>query len=379
MRLSETKIYFRFIGWFLLVAILPLVLLFVTLFKLQPASAIFQVTFINNVLFSVFSTSALVLTLALIAARRFSFLITQPVKVSIDDLLRVISTLQKSIDNVAQANKQNQQIASILFTNAKNQQKGLISGDKAVMDIVQSLSLINQNINKTQQSTSQINNLATDGESKSQVALSSLVAIKHLSTENQKLNQALADYAGQVSTIAERVDQMAEAMSYLSLNASIEAAKSELSVEFQGLVHQVRELNVISQEAAGGIKKFANSMRQQIQTSQKSSVYELKEADKNIGIIGQTIQFLAKITKDSKQINKNINVISSESQETKQAASSVTEMIKNLGGDSKQLVKEADAINQQVIKQSHTLRSLRRSFNLLSETVNNLAQIVDKS
>ncbi|MCB9802540.1 methyl-accepting chemotaxis protein [Candidatus Nomurabacteria bacterium] len=379
MRLSETKIYFKFIGWFLLVAILPLFLLFFALFRLQPDSFIFQTTFLNNVLFSIFSTSALVLTLALIAARHFSYLITKPVKVSIDDLEKVIGTLKKSIDNLAESNKHNKQIASLLFSSTKDQQKGLNTGDKAVGEIVQSLSLINQNINRTQKNTSQIKGLANEGESKAQLALSSLVAIKHLSTENQKLNQALASYAGQVSSIAERVDQMAEAVRYLSLNASIEAAKSEVSLEFEALVHQVRQINSISQEAALGIKKFATSMQQQIKNSENASQYELKEADKNIGIVGQTIQFLAKITKDSTQISKNIDIICSESGETKQAADQVTEVIKNLGNNSKNLVKEAQNVNHLVEKQSNNLRVLRRSFNILSDTVANLAEIVEKN
>lgn len=378
MRLAETKIYLKFIYWFLLAAILPMALLFFALFKLQPDNIIFHNAFLNNVLFSVFSTSALVLILAMAAARRFSYLITKPVKVSLDDFSKVINTLEKSMVNLAEANKTNRQIALSLFTKAKSQQKGVNSGYKAIFNIVQSLEQINQKISITEENTKQIDNLVDESGQKAEKALSSLVAVKHLSTENQKLTQALSSYADQVSQVAERVSFMANEARFLTLNASIEASKTNASLEFQALVHQIRQLNVISQEAALGIQKFVENMQAQIKQTKQAASYELKETDQNIGVISQTIQFLTKITKGSKQIGQNVTLISGEAQATKSSVEEVSVTMNDLDLAAKNLVKEAELVSQLSDKQSNTLKVLKRSFNSLSDAVNNLSQIVEK-
>ena len=378
MRLAETKMYLKFIYWFLLAAILPMALLFFTLFKLQPDNIIFHNAFLNNILFSVFSTSALVLILAMAAARRFSYLITKPVQVSLDDFAKVINTLEKSMVNLAEANKTNRQIALSLFTKAKSQQKGVNSGYKAIFNIVQSLEQINQKISTTEENTKQIDNLVDESGQKAEKALSSLVAVKHLSTENQKLTQALSSYADQVSQVAERVSFMANEAHFLTLNASIEASKTNTSLEFQALVHQIRQLNVISQEAALGIQKFVENMQTQIKQTKQTASFELKETDQNIGVISQTIQFLTKITKGSKQIGQNVTLISGEAQATKYSVEEVSMTMNDLDLAAKNLVKEAELVSQLSDKQSNTLKVLKRSFNSLSDAVNNLSQIVEK-
>lgn len=378
MRLAETRMYLKFIYWFLLAAILPMALLFFALFKLQPDNIIFHNAFLNNILFSVFSTSALVLILAMAAARRFSYLITKPVQVSLDDFAKVINTLEKSMVNLAEANKTNRQIALSLFTKAKSQQKGVNSGYKAIFNIVQSLEQINQKISTTEENTKQIDNLVDESGQKAEKALSSLVAVKHLSTENQKLTQALSSYADQVSQVAERVSFMANEARFLTLNASIEASKTNTSLEFQALVHQIRQLNVISQEAALGIQKFVENMQAQIKQTKQTASFELKETDQNIGVISQTIQFLTKITKGSKQIGQNVTLISSEAQATKCSVEEVSVTMNDLDLAAKNLVKEAELVSQLSDKQSNTLKVLKRSFNSLSDAVNNLSQIVEK-
>jgi methyl-accepting chemotaxis protein len=378
MIFAETKIYLKFILWFFLAAILPLTLLFFSLFKLQPDNIIFHSAFLNQILFSVFSTSALVLILAMVAARRFSYLITKPVEISLKDLSKVISSLEKSMLSLAQANQSNRQIAAILFAKAKGQQKGVNGGYKSISEIDNSLSQINQKIQATQANTKKIDSLVDESGQKAELALSSLVAIKHLSTENQKLTQALSSYADQVAQVAYRVEMMAEESKFLTLNASIEASKSDASLEFQALVHQIRQVNVISQEAALGIKDFAANMQTQLKQSTKTASYELKETDQNINIIGQTIQFLTKITKGSKQITQDIGAIASESAMTKISVADVALAMNDLDLAAKNLVKEADMVNQLTDRQANTLKALKRSFNALSQAVDNLSQIVSK-
>ena len=378
MRIAETKIYIKFIAWFLFVAILPIIVLLVAILKSDPNNSIFQQAVGNNLLASIFFTLALVFVLALIVARHFSKLITRPVQVSVTDLLKVVNTLTKSMDNLVAANKDNKEIAKFLVARAKQQQQGLKSGNKAVAEIVQSLDQISSKTDKTTQNAFGIDKLVDDSEQKAQSALSGLVVVKQLSTENQKLNAALDDYANKVQVVAQRVESMADVAKYLSLNATIEANKTVISDEFSGLVNQIRQLNIISQQAAVSIKDLMTDMQRQLKQNKEASAYELQETDKNIGIIGQTIQFLTKITNKTKKISQDIKIINNETKDTQKAADQVIKIITDLNIDSQSLVKEINQVNQVIDKQLWISRSLNRSFNTLHKAVDNLDKLVGK-
>jgi methyl-accepting chemotaxis protein len=378
MLIAETKIYLKFIVWFLFVAILPIIVLLIAIFRSDPNNPIFQEIFSNNFLASIFFTLALVFILALLVARRFSKLITRPVQISVADLLKVVNTLKKTMNNLVVVNKNNKEVAKFLVASAKKEQLGLKSGNKAVEEIAQSLHQITNKIDKTTQNTFGIDKLVDDSEQRAQAALSGLVAVKQLSTENQKLNAALDGYADKIQIIAQRVESMADVAKYLSLNATIEANKTVISEEFNGLVNQIRQLNIISQQAATSIKDLMADMQRQLKQTKAASAYEIQETDKNIGIIGQTIQFLTKITNKTKQISQDIKIIHKETKETQQAADQVTGIIANLNTDSKSLNKEVRQINQVVDKQLWISRSLNRSFNTLHKAVDNLDKLVGK-
>ena len=179
MKFAETKIYLKFIAWFLLVAITPLIILLVIFFKFYPGSTEFGMPLVANstILISLFSALAAVLVLAILATRHLSQLVSRPVRSSIEQLLKVVKAINKSIDNLAIITKDNHQITKFLSSTAQTQQKGLRTGNVAVKEIVQSLSAIAQKVSITTQNTKSIDKLADDSEDKAQAALSSLVAV----------------------------------------------------------------------------------------------------------------------------------------------------------------------------------------------------------
>lgn len=271
MKIADTKIYLKFIAWFLLVAILPLILLFAILFQfdLSQAETALIGAETSNILFGLFITLALVLILALVAARILSQSITSPVQFSVEDLLRVVKNLDKSINNLSLASQDSRQVVKFLSNSTRQQQKGLDSGHQSIGKIAKSLDQIVNKVNITTQNTASIDKLTDESEAKVQAGLGSLLAVKQLSTENQKLTQALDDYTERVSIIAQRVESMADLAKYLSLNATIEANKTNISEEFSGIVNQIRQLNTISQQAAVGIKDLTGNMQRQIEQTKK--------------------------------------------------------------------------------------------------------------
>ncbi|MDP2812708.1 MAG: hypothetical protein Q8O32_03375, partial [bacterium] len=224
--------------------------------------------------------------------------------------------------------------------------------------------------------TQNIDKLASSGSQKSQSAVTSLVAIRNLATENQKLSQALDHYASKVKDLASRMATLSDIAKFLSLNVSIEAGKTSFSEEFSGLVSQIRELNISTEQAAVSIHSLAADMQRQIEQARQSSVYEWEETDKSIKILGQTIEFLNKILGDVGTVSKSIKIIDQETGQSKNQADNIHLMIKGLNQEAKSLVRHSDDVTRIIHQQLVLTRALNRSSAALSKVSSTLNDLV---
>ncbi len=378
MKLVETKIYLIFISWFIGVSLLPLVILFIIIQIFDPSETIFANEILNRaVLIGLFISLSFILLLSLIATRYLSKLITKPIKIAVSELSKVVSTLTESIYSISYISDNNKEISDYILSISKKQNKGLISGHKAVKEMVKSLNRIFKKTSLTAKKTSQINELSKKGNKKSNIALDNMNIIKQLNTENEVLNQSLESYTHEVEEIAQRVASLSETARFLSLNASIEANKTkEENEEFSGLVSQIRELNIISEQAAISIQDLVDNMQHQIELNKQSSLVEKKETVQGISMVAKTIKFLQKITLQVGEIVKGIKVINKETDDTYQESDNINIMIEGLENESKSLVKQADHISQIINKQLVLSRKLNKSSLSLKKVNNNLNNLL---
>ncbi|MDQ5970287.1 MAG: Methyl-accepting transducer protein, partial [Patescibacteria group bacterium] len=265
MKLVETKIYLKFILWFLAVALLPLVVLLGSFAVSDQYRSFFQMGMLPaNIMIGIFVSLALVLGLSLLATRSLSKNITAPVQASVNELSKVVNLLLNSIQGLSDISQTNNQISQFLTSSSQQQQNGLKAGSQALSKMVRSLVEITHKTGAANSSVDKANKLAEEGKAQSENALASLAAVKNLLTDTQKLSQALDQYAQQVAEIAKRVEVVAETTKFFSLNMSIEAKKASYSEEFNGLVTQIRDLNNISEQAASSIQSLAKDMSRQI-------------------------------------------------------------------------------------------------------------------
>lgn len=376
MKVVETKIYLRFISWFIVVSLLPLASLFVVIYIFNPDLILTaSVELKQTVLVGIFISLALVLLLSWLATRYLSNVVTNPIQIALQDLSKVVEALFKSIQDISQISQNNSELAEFLLTSSKGQEKGLRSGSKAVAEMVQSLNAIVGKTKASAKNSQDIDDLAEQSGNQTNKALDSLVAVKHLLTENQKLSQALDQYAKQVKGIASRVEILADTAKFLSLNVSIKASKESFGEEFSSLVAQIRELNNTSKQAADSIQTLAGDMQRQIATAKESSVYEWEETNKTIQVIGQTIKFLNKIIGKVGNISQSIKIINKETEDTHQEADHINIMIGDLNKDGKNVVKKADDITRIINQELVIIRALNRSsasLNKVTDTLNNL-------
>lgn len=377
MKLVETKIYLKFIVWFIGVALLPLVLLLLTFYLASNDRGVWILSNLPTIAWiGVLCSLALVLLLSLLATRYLSKVITAPVQHSVRELSSVVDLLLKSIQNLSIISQHNNQISQVLNITSQQQQLGVKNGSKALAGMVTALNKISQ---KTELITNDIiktDKLAKEGADKSNKALASLAAVKNLLTENQKLSEALGDYTQKVVSIADRVAVVAETARFFSLNMSIEANKTALSEDFGDLVAQLRDLNNISEQAAQSIQSLSSDMRRHIDQSKQSAVFEWQETNKSINTVVQTLNFFDKIIKSVAQITDNIQVINKESSNTYKQSGDINNMIKDLGKQSQLLVKQTEDIAKVIQNQLVVTRSLNTSSLALNKVTDALDNLV---
>ncbi len=380
VKITETKIYLKFIFWFLAVSLLPIVVLFALIYLFVPDTAILkEPELYKPILIGIFVSIAFVFLLSLLATRRLSKLITKPIQVSVEELSKVVEALLKSVQDLSEIGQNNSEISQFLLTSSQEQQKGLKTGTKAVAEMVQSLNKITRKTKASAKDATKIDELAGQSTKKSELALDSLVAVKQLATENQKLSQALDTYANHVKDIARRVEILADTAKFLSLNVSIEAGKTSFSEDFSSLVSQIRELNITSEQAANSIQSLAGNMQRQIKQAKESSVFEWEETNKSINIIAQTVKFLNKIIGNVSNISKSVQIINKETEETSSEADNINIMINDLNKESKSLVKRTDNIANIINKQLVVTRALNRSSEALNNVTDTLNNLVGKT
>ncbi len=380
MKIVETKIYLKFIVWFIGVALLPVVALLLTFYIVGKSNPIFRLASLPGLIWvGIFVALALVLCLSLLATRYLSKVVTSPIQNSVSELSKVVNLLLKSIQGLSDISQTNNQISQFLLISSQEQQTGLKVGSQTLSGMVSSLEQIAQKTKAVASDASKTDNLAKEGSDKSQKALASLAAVKNLLTENQKLSQALDEYAHKVSDIAQRVGVVADTAKFFSLNMSIEANKSAFSEEFVGLVVQIRDLNVASEQAASSIQALAQDMHRQIEQSKQSAVFEWRETNKSIEVVSQTLNFFGKIISNVGNISSSVQVINTETESTHKEAGEISGVIMNISKQSKLLVKQADDINKVIQNQLAVTKSLNRSSLALNKVTDSLNQLVGRN
>ncbi|MFA6467191.1 MAG: methyl-accepting chemotaxis protein [Patescibacteria group bacterium] len=379
MKIVETKIYLRFISWFITVAFLPLAALFLSVYLFNPdlLISVFSKTR-DTILFATFISLALVLLLSLLATRLLSKSITKPIQTSVLELSKVVGELFQTVQNLSEISQNNSELSQFLIDSSKTQKNGLKTGSKAILAMANSLSQVAQKTKLAASKSTDIDKLAGDSESKSKEALDTLTVVKELLTENQKLSHALNQYASDVKNVASRVADLAEIAKFLSLNVSIEASKNSFSDDFSDLVAQIRELNITSEQAAGAIGTLASNMQRQIEQASDSSQHQWQETDKTIKIVSQTINFLGKIATNVLQISKSVQSIDKETQKTGQDSQDISQMIKKLDNEAKSLVGHVDTVTRIINQQLVITRSLNRSSAALNSVTKTLNDLVGK-
>ena len=95
-----------------------------------------------------------------------------------------------------------------------------------------------------------------------------------------------------------------------------------------------------------------------------------------ITTVSQAINFLTKISNQTKQICKDIKIIDQESKDVRRAAQQIDDIIVDHGKGTQNLSKDIRQVSEAMKKQVYTVRILNRSFNSLQRVASRLNFLV---
>ncbi len=210
MKLVETKIYLRFILWFIAVSVSSLAVFFVIVKIINQDAFFINRETQKAITIGIFTSTAYTLLISLIATHYLSKFITNPIKRVVKQLSRIVTYLIKSINNISQTSQKNQKVSNFLLDASNGQSTNAKEGNIAVKEMLDSLNKITIKLTATTKDTTKINRLTQKSNEKAKIAMSNMSVIKQLSTKNQKLNFTLEEYTNQVDDIAKNMGNMSE-------------------------------------------------------------------------------------------------------------------------------------------------------------------------
>lgn len=380
MKLAETKIYIRFILWFIGVAFLSILSLFAVIYLFTPnffdllAAGLWR-----GVMIGALVALAMALLLSLLATKYLANIVSDPVKRAIGKLFKVSETLAKSVQNLSDISQNNSEVSQFLMVSSQEQRKGLTKGKRAVSGMVNSMQAISQKTKAIVKDISTLDDLATgSGKQKVASALDNLKAVKSLVSEHQKLSNALDDYTYQVKDIVVQIKNIAESTELISANLTIESHANKSSKKLTNLISQMRDVSDNSSKTADLVFKIANDMQRQLKQSKDEKIFGQEDTKKSINVITQAVNFLTKIIGSVSNITQSIQVVDQETAETQEDADNILSMIKDLGKEAQNLVKHTDDIAVIINKQLVVNRALNRSSGELGDVTRSLNNLISQ-
>ena len=381
MKLAETKIYIKFILWFISVAFLSILSFFAVIYLFTPNLIdLLSAGLWRGVIIGIFAALAIALLLSLLSTKYLANIVSDPVQRAIGKLFKVVDNLAKSVQNLSDISQNNSEVSQFLVVSSQEQRKGLTKGKRAVSGIVNSLQAISQKTQAVAKSISSLDDMASgSGQQKVSSALDNLKAVNNLVSEHQKLSHALGQYSQQVKDIDEQVNNISEVTELLSANLIIELHGKKSSKKLTGLISQIRELSDSSSKISTSVSQVSSDMQRQLKQSKDEAIFGQEDTKKSINTITQAVNFLTKIIGSVSNITQSVNVINQETTETQEEADNILLMINDLGKEAQSLVKHTDDIAIIINKQLVVNRALNRSSRELGDVTRSLNNLVGRS
>lgn len=307
-----------------------------------------------------------------------------------DNLYNLVSTFNTTAHNLAASSEE--MAASVdnsisvvkditvstedIVSMTKNQSSDIVLIDQSVNDMTTYFVDLAENVDGVTKVSENAINIAKDGETAVQETIHTVETINTIVKDAQDMINGLAEKSDTINSFVGTINQITEQTKMLSLNASIEAARSgEAGRGFAVVAEEIKKLADQSNEMTIQISESID----EIQAAIKEAVVHMDSAPKAIADsqekVKLTVDALSKIIGSTEDTANMLRVVKDNTHEQIEHSKEVASSVGNIATSSKTSVDESEKILVRVIEHEKIVGDISDAATDLAKLAEELIEV----
>lgn len=244
--------------------------------------------------------------------------------------------------------------------------------------IVREFKTITAQTTVTASSAVDITDKARASGAQAQKAKSGIVDIRRLATSHEAMVAALTRYSREVGGIAGDIESLSRAISYLSLNATIEgSAGGGRAGHLTRLTAEAGNLARVSRESSERIHELLARIQKSLAETTRSARLEVESSHNSTAVINDALERLGAMSTDTQAIAKSVSKINALVATQRTRVDAIFSRSESVVQQAKGTMRSAIAVAGVAEEQRVSIRTTSRMLKRLRATVETLHNLIE--
>lgn len=287
---------------------------------------------------------------------------SEEMEASVQDSLKIVREVSQGTEDIVRSNKGQADDIQMIESSVKN--------------ITEYFEEIAESVDRTTKFSYESSELAKEGVDSVNATIETVSRINALIEKAEKIINGLAEKSAAIDESIEAINSISEKTKMLSLNASIEAARSgEAGKGFAVVAEEIKQLADQTDEITETISDRVN----EIQSSVKKAVDTMRDAPKAIeegkAMVSETVDSLSKINSSTADTADRLSEIKDNTHEQIEQAREVLVGVEHIADNSQSSVTESEHILERVKNQEEIVEDISSAASELAELGEELIKV----
>jgi len=294
----------------------------------------------------------------------------------------VLGTSQTLSENIGQTNEATNEIASAInevASNASSQAENLEQGEMNIQDL-------SENIEAVMNENQHVSHLSKDMENMNQKGLETVELLGQKANDSQNAIEDVHNVIQDMDELIKSIDSftttiidITEQTNLLSLNASIEAARSGADGKgFEVVANEVRKLADQSGKAADDIKHNIENIKSQSKLAVSKIDQTLQVSKENDQAVVEAKAVFRNLSETVQNVAENTKKVVSYSNDMTEKKNEIVDMVQTLSAGSQQTASSSEEVSAATEEQLSGINEVNTHSQKLKELAENLQEELEQ-